>query len=98
VTGEPNTPKKDLGGEQGSPVSPQPQASQGQPNYGIKDDFPLLWVMAEEFDFAERLGRSASALHAEVDAALHELWDARRNVAAVPRGRMAAPKSSEGTK
>lgn len=52
--------------------------SGGVPNYGIARDFPLLWKMAKEHDFAEKLGGSTSQLHQEVDAALREVWDARR--------------------
>lgn len=52
--------------------------SGGFPNFGISDEFPILWRMAGEFDFAERLGGCNSDLHAEVDKALRELWDARR--------------------
>jgi hypothetical protein len=50
----------------------------GVPNYGIARDFPLLWEQAQAFDFAERLGGCTSPLLAEIDAALRELWDARR--------------------
>lgn len=50
------------------------------PQYGIREDFPLLDAMAREYDFAERLGGCTSALHAEADAALREIWMARRYV------------------
>ena len=43
----------------------------------MAEEFPLLWNMAQEYDFAERLGGCTSALHAEVDKALREIWDAR---------------------
>lgn len=45
----------------------------GMPQYGIDRDYPLLCEKARDYDFAERL-----ALMAEIDAALRELWDARR--------------------
>jgi hypothetical protein len=44
-------------------------------------EFPLLWEMAKEYDFAEKLGGCSSDLHAEVDRALNELWQARHYVA-----------------
>lgn len=44
-------------------------------------EFPLLWEMANEYDFAEKLGGCTSALHAEVDRALREIWDARHYAA-----------------
>jgi hypothetical protein len=43
----------------------------------MAEEFPLLWAMADEFDFAERLGGCQSELHAEVDRALREVFDAR---------------------
>jgi hypothetical protein len=46
----------------------------------IAREFPLLWEMAQAYDFAERLGGCTSALHAEVDRALREIWDARQYV------------------
>ena len=48
------------------------------PNYGIADDFPLLWEKAQQHDIAERLGGCTDPLLAEIDAALRECWDARR--------------------
>jgi len=43
----------------------------------MAEEFPLLWAMTQEHDFAERLGDRSSPLHAEVDRALREIWDAR---------------------
>ena len=58
------------------------RASQGGiPQHGIDRDFPLLYEMAQQYDFAERLGGSSSALLAEVDKALRELWNARAYMA-----------------
>ncbi len=48
------------------------------PTYGLKEEFPILWQMSVDFDFAERLGGCGSPLFAEADAALRELWNARR--------------------
>lgn len=50
----------------------------GIPQYGIDKDFPLLCKKADEYNFAERLGGCSDPLLAEIDAALRELWDARR--------------------
>lgn len=47
----------------------------------MRRDFPLLWKMAGEFDFAERLGGCKSELHAEADAAMREIWSARQFLA-----------------
>ena len=55
--------------------------AEGMPQYSIDQDYPLLCERASAFDFAERLGGSTSGLDAEIDQALRELWDARRNVA-----------------
>ena len=48
-------------------------------------EFPLLWAMANEFDLAERLGGCSSELHAEIDRALREIWDARNFMRDFPR-------------
>lgn len=56
----------------------RPETTQGVSNYGIAEDFPILWQMAQEYEFAERLGGCNSNLHAEIDTALCELWNARR--------------------
>lgn len=53
---------------------------EGVPQYGIDRDYPLLCQYAEQYDFAERMGGSTSQLHAEIDAALRELWMARRSL------------------
>jgi hypothetical protein len=53
----------------------------GVPNYGIADDFPKLWELAQAYDFASRLGAVGGTLEQEVDQALRELWDARREKA-----------------
>ena len=42
-------------------------------------EFPLLWEIAQQFDFAERLGGCSEPLWAEIDVALRELWMAREN-------------------
>lgn len=57
--------------------------AEGLPSFGIAEEFPLLWDIAQQYDFAERLGGCTSSLMAEVDAALRELWDARRNAVEV---------------
>lgn len=41
-------------------------------------EFPLLWKIAEQYDFAERLGGCIEPLWEEVDRALREIWDARQ--------------------
>jgi hypothetical protein len=43
----------------------------------IKREFPTLWDIATEFDFAERVGGSTEPLWAEADAALREIHAAR---------------------
>lgn len=48
-------------------------------DYGLKTDYPLLYEKAGAFDFAERLGGCSDPLLAEIDAALRELWSARRD-------------------
>ena len=55
-------------------------ANQPMPQYGIDRDYPLLSEKARQYDFAERLGGCSDPLMAEIDAALRELWDARRYV------------------
>lgn len=52
----------------------------------LRQEFPLLWEMSEQFDFAERLGGCTDPLYAEADAVLRELWTARANVAEGARG------------
>lgn len=42
-------------------------------------EYPLLWKMATDFDFAERLGGCSDPLMAEADSVLRELWMARCN-------------------
>jgi hypothetical protein len=61
-----------------------PTANTPIPQYGIDRDYPLMEQMARDYDFAERLGGSTSPLHAEVDAALREIWMARNFVAEHP--------------
>lgn len=46
----------------------------------LRREFPSLWRMAEQYDFAERLGGCMNAMYAEADAALRELWMARENL------------------
>lgn len=48
----------------------------------MRREFPALWNLACEFDFAERLGGCADPVRAEADAILRELWIVRTN--AVP--------------
>ena len=43
----------------------------------IRREFPILWDIAIQYDFAERLGGSTEPLWAEVDAALREIHAAR---------------------
>ena len=40
-------------------------------------EFPQLWEMAKQYDFAERLRGCSSELHEEADRALREIFDAR---------------------
>lgn len=56
----------------------------GLPDYGIKRDYPLLWEKGEQYDISQRLGGTDNKLLAEIDAALRELWDARRYVSEEP--------------
>lgn len=49
----------------------------------IDKDFPLLIEMAHEHDFAERMGRTETPLHAEAAAALREIHGGRTNVPAL---------------
>ena len=46
-------------------------------SFGLKDDYPALWEIAVQQDFAERLGGCTDPLHNEVTQALQELWMAR---------------------
>lgn len=64
--------------ERSTPISPN---APDPVSVKMAAEFPLLWQMAQEYDFAERLGGCSSALHAEVDRALNELWQARHYVA-----------------
>ena len=52
----------------------------------LRQEFPLLFEMAERYDFAERLGGCTDPLLAEADAALRELWMARENLAVPAQG------------
>lgn len=52
----------------------------------LREEFPALFGLAEQYDFAERLGGCTDPLMAEADAALRELWMARENVAAASSG------------
>lgn len=47
----------------------------------IRSDYPLLYEKGEQYDFAERLGGRSDPLLAEIDAALREVWSARRALA-----------------
>lgn len=49
------------------------------PQHGLDADYPLLYEKATQHDFAQRLGGSMDPLMAEIDAAMRELWDARRH-------------------
>ncbi len=53
--------------------------TENQEAVDLAREFPLLWGEAQKYDFAERAGGSTSAMAAEIDRALHELWLARRN-------------------
>ena len=46
----------------------------------MQRDFPLLWEIAQQYDFAERLGGCSEPLWAEVDTAMREIWNARNYV------------------
>lgn len=46
---------------------------------GLHREFPRLWELAQQFDFAERMGGCTDPLLAEADGALRELFLARRN-------------------
>jgi hypothetical protein len=48
----------------------------------IHREFPILWDIGIQFDFAERLGGSTEQLWAEVDAALREIHASRMERAA----------------
>lgn len=50
----------------------------------LHEEYPMLWELAQEFDFAERLGGCLSPLAAEADAALREIWMARTNLVGEP--------------
>lgn len=52
--------------------------SDGVPQHEIDRDFPRLWQRTKDLDDRERLGRESTAEDRELDAALRELWDARR--------------------
>jgi hypothetical protein len=45
----------------------------------LRDDYPLLFEMARDFDFAERLGGCTDPLMREIDGAMRELWLSRTN-------------------
>jgi hypothetical protein len=59
------------------------KANEPMPQYKLKEDYPLMYQRALDYDFAERLGGCSDPLMAEIDAALRELWDARRYVGEV---------------
>ena len=63
-------------------MKPSSAAYRPVPNYGIADDFPLMWEKTQQFDFAERLGGCTDPLMAEIDAALREIWMARSTMSA----------------
>lgn len=52
----------------------------------LRREFPRLWDLACQFDFAERLGGCTDPLMAEVDAAMRELWMARTTLSAPESG------------
>lgn len=52
----------------------------------LRSEFPKLFELSEQHDFAERLGGSTDPLLAEADAALREIWHARTNASARPLG------------
>lgn len=43
----------------------------------IAGEYPHLWKMASDFDFAERLGGCTDPVFREADRAMHEIWMAR---------------------
>ena len=43
----------------------------------MAEEFPILWEIAQQYDFAQRLGGCTEPLWEEVDRALREIWDAR---------------------
>lgn len=47
----------------------------------MRQEFPRLWEMANQFDFAERLGGCSDPLYAEADAAMREIFAARTFIA-----------------
>jgi hypothetical protein len=57
------------------------KGNEPMPQFRLKEDYPLLYERALNYDFAERLGGSTSKLDAEIDAAMRELWDSRRALA-----------------
>ena len=46
----------------------------------LRERYPILWDMAGQYDFAERLGGCTDPLLAEVNAAMFELHSARSNM------------------
>lgn len=60
-----------------SPPEQSNRNAQGIDQRGIDKDFPMLYEMAQQYDFAERLGGSSDATLEEADRALRELWMAR---------------------
>jgi hypothetical protein len=44
----------------------------------MQREYPLLWEIAKQYDFAERLGGCSEPLWAEVDAAMREIYSARQ--------------------
>jgi hypothetical protein len=81
------------------PVRKQAEGNRPMPMYGIREDFPRMFEIVAKYDMAERLGGRTDPVMAEIDAALHELWDARRNLASsVALAAVPLPdRPSEGT-
>jgi hypothetical protein len=46
----------------------------------LQREFPILWEIVQQYDFAERIGGCTEPLWVEVDAAMRELWMARTNL------------------
>ena len=45
----------------------------------LREDYPLMWTVALNVDYNERMGFSNSVLDCEIAEALHEIWLARCN-------------------
>jgi hypothetical protein len=50
------------------------------PSYGLRDDYPELWSRAHVSDFTSLIGTRAEPVEREIEAAMRELWFARRRI------------------